>query len=224
MNPAEVELIGRDSYHTHTVAKDKVPWGRIVANRSVIALVLGYFCQGFPIYFFHTWLFIYLVRVRGFSLTEGGLYGATPYLAIAVASPLGGIFSDFAVRIFDKAWGRRVAVWLGMFCSAALMWAGAHASNKVTAILLLASAAGCNMFASVTFWAACIDLGQQFSGSVAGLMNTFGNLGGWLSPIVSAYVATKFGWTAALTLAAVITVGSGLCWVGVDTRRDVVSL
>ena len=176
VNQAEVELIGRDSYHPHTVAKDEVPWGRIVANRSVIALVLGYFCQGFPIYFFHTWLFIYLVKVRGFSLTEGGFYGATPYLAIAVASPLGGVFSDFAVRIFDKTWGRRVAVWLGMFWSAALMWAGAHASNKVTAILLLASAAGCNMFASVTFWAACIDLGQQFSGSVAGLMNTFGNL------------------------------------------------
>jgi MFS transporter, ACS family, glucarate transporter len=187
----------------------------------VIALVLGYFCQGFPIYFFHTWLFIYLIKVRGFSLTEGGFYGATPYIAIAVASPLGGMFSDFAVRTFDKPWGQRIAVWIGMFSSAVLMWAGAHAPNKVTAILLLAAAAGCNMFASVTFWAATIDLGQQYSGSVAGLMNTFGNLGGWLSPIVTAYVATRFGWTVALTLAAVVTVGSGLFWFGVDTRDSV---
>jgi MFS transporter, ACS family, glucarate transporter len=222
VNHAEIELIGRGrSYDTRAAAKIHVPWRRILTNRSVIALVLGYFCQGFPIYFFHTWLFIYLVKVRGFSVTHGGLYGATPYLAIAVLSPLGGLFSDFAVRVFDKPWGQRIAVWLGMFTSAALMWTGAHAPNRVIAILLLAAAAGCNMFASVTFWAACIDLGQQFSGSVAGLMNTFGNLGGWLSPIVTAYVAAKFSWTVALTVAAIVTVGSGLCWVGVDTRNTV---
>ena len=223
VNPAEIELIGRGrTYSTGGDAKVSVPWGRIVTNRSVIALVLGYFCQGFPIYFFHTWLFIYLIKVRGFSLTQGGFYGATPYLAIAVASPLGGLFSDFAVRALDKPWGQRVAVWLGMFSSAALMWTGAHAANKVTAILFLAAAAGCNMFASVTFWAACIDLGQQYSGSVAGLMNTFGNLAGAFSPVVTAYVASKFGWTSALTLAAFVTVGSGLCWLGVDTTKRVV--
>lgn len=224
VNKAEIELIGRGRDHaTRAGEKLQVPWGNIFLNGSVIALVLGYFCQGFPIYFFHTWLFIYLVKVRGFTLTEGGFYGATPYIAIAVASPLGGLFSDVAVRGLGKPWGQRLAVWSGMFSSAVLMWAGAHAPDKVTAILLLAAAAGCNMFASVTFWAACIDLGQQYSGSVAGLMNTCGNLGGWLSPIVSAYVASKFGWTAALTLAAFVTGGSGLCWLGVDTRNSVVT-
>ena len=63
-----------------------------------------------------------------------------------------------------------------MSCSANLLWEGAHAGNKVIAILLLALAAGSNMFASVTFWAASIDLGQEYAGSVAGLMNTLGNL------------------------------------------------
>jgi ACS family glucarate transporter-like MFS transporter len=223
VNPAEIELIGRGrTYDNSLAAKIHVPWGRIVRNRSVIALVLGYFCQGFPIYFFHTWLFIYLIKLRGFSLTQGGFYGATPYLAIAVLSPLGGLFSDFAVRALGKPWGQRIAVWLGMFSSAGLMWAGAHAPNKVTAVLLLAAAAGCNMFASVTFWAACIDLGQQYSGSVAGLMNTFGNLAGAFSPVVTAYVASRFGWTSALSLAAIVTVGSGLWWLGVDTSRGVV--
>jgi ACS family glucarate transporter-like MFS transporter len=222
VNQAEVELIGTGRVDTTQVStKVRVPWGSILTNRSVISLVLGYFCQGFPIYFFHTWLFIYLVKVRGFSLAEGGFYGATPYIAIAILSPLGGLFSDFAVRAFGKPRGQRIAVWLGMFSSAVLMWAGAHAPNKVTAILLLACAAGCNMFASVTFWAATIDLGQQFSGSVAGLMNTLGNFGGWLSPIVTAYVAARFGWTAALSLASAVTVGSGLFWFGVDTRNSV---
>ena len=222
VNHAEVELIGRNrSNDVQFASQGHVPWGRIFTNRSVIALVVGYFCQGFPIYFFHTWLFIYLVRVRGFSLTQGGFYGAIPYLAIALASPLGGFFSDFAVRKFGKRLGQRIAVWVGMFSSAILLWEGAHAENKVSAILLLAAAAGCNMFAAVTFWAACIDLGQEYAGSVAGLMNTMGNLGGWLSPIVTAYMASKLGWTSALTLAALITAASGLCWLLVDTTKGI---
>jgi ACS family glucarate transporter-like MFS transporter len=222
VNPAELDLIARGRPQNKPfVSGSGVPWWRIFTNRSIIALVLGYFCQGFPIYFFHTWLFIYLVKVRGFSLTQGGLYGAIPYLAIALASPLGGQFSDFAVRKFGKRLGQRIAVWLGMFSSAILLWEGAHAENKVTAILLLAAAAGCNMFASVTFWAACIDLGHDYSGSVAGLMNTFGNLGGFFSPIVTAYIASAFGWTSALTLAALVTVVSGLCWLVVDSTRGI---
>ncbi len=220
VNQQELELIAQGRIG-QVGGGSGVPWRQIFTNRSIIALVLGYFCQGFPIYFFHTWLFIYLVRVRGFSLAQGGLFGATPYLAIALAAPLGGQFSDFAVRKFGGRLGQRLAVWVGMFSSAILLWEGAHAGNKVTAILLLAAAAGFNMFASVTFWAACIDLGQQYSGSVAGLMNTFGNLGGFFSPIVTAYVASAFGWTAALTLAAFVTIGSGLCWLVVDTTRGI---
>jgi hypothetical protein len=161
------------------------------------------------------------LKVRGFSLTQGGFYSAIPYLAIALASPLGGQFSDFAVRRFGKRLGQRLAVWVGIFSSAILLWEGAHAGNKVTAILLLAAAAGCNMFAAVTFWAACIDLGREYSASVAGLMNTFGNLGGFFSPIVTAYIASAFGWTSALTLAACVTVVSGLSWLAVDSTRGI---
>jgi sugar phosphate permease len=77
------------------------------------------------------------------------------------------------------------------------------------------------MFAAATFWAACIDLSQKHSGSLSGLMNTLGNLGGWLSPIVTAYVATRFGWSRALALAALVTLGSGLCWLFVDVSRSI---
>src|SRR5215467_4600579 len=109
VNQAEIDFIrAGHPARADGLAKVTVPWKRILTNRSVIALVLGYFCQGFPIYFFHTWLFIYLVKVRSFSLIEGGFYGAAPYIAIAVASPLGGLFSDFAVRVFDKPWGQRL--------------------------------------------------------------------------------------------------------------------
>jgi MFS transporter, ACS family, glucarate transporter len=62
----------------------------------------------------------------------------------------------------------------------------------------------------VSFWAICIDLTTEFTGSVSGLMNTCGNLGGWLSPIVTAELATKYGWNGALLCASVVTLGAAL--------------
>jgi hypothetical protein len=53
-------------------------------------------------------------------------------------------------------------------------------------------------------------------------MNAFGNFGGWLSPILTAYIATRFGWNRALDCAAMVTIFSGLLWilVNADTRLD----
>jgi len=226
MNPAELAIIRKS--HSSGAAQPGIPlerrstpWGRILSSPTVWALLIGYFCQGYPIYIFHTWFFLYLVRVRGLSISQGGMWGATPYLAIALLAPLGGRFSDFAARRFGKRRGRQYGVWIGMLASAGLLWFGSGAANKWTAITLLAASAGFNMFAAASFWAACIDLTQEFTASLSGLMNTFGNLGGWLSPILTAYIATHFGWERALAFAAVVTVVSAICWVFVDASTPI---
>jgi len=222
VNASELAIIRR-SQATEARAKSglsQAPWGRMLASPSVWALLVGYFCQGYPIYIFHTWFFIYLVRVKGLSISQGGIWGATPYLAIALLAPLGGRFSDAAANRIGKKRGRRVAVWVGMLTSAMLLWIGSGATNKWLAISLLAAAGGFNIFAAVTFWGACIDMTQEFTASLSGLMNTFGNLGGWVSPILTAYIATHFGWERALDFAAVVTVASAVCWCFVDASES----
>jgi ACS family glucarate transporter-like MFS transporter len=201
-------------------SRQPVPWGRLLRNRSVWGLLLGYFCQGYPIYFYYTWLFIYLVKVRGLTVEQGGVWGTLPYLSIALLAPFGGVFSDYASRRFGKTLGRRSAVWIGMFASALFLWSGSRASSSTFAIVLLAAASGSNMFAATTFWATCIDLTEQFAGSLSGLMNMFGNLGGWLSPIVTAYVATHFGWERALDVAAIVTAGAGVSFALVKSGQS----
>jgi ACS family glucarate transporter-like MFS transporter len=106
-----------------------------------------------------------------------------------------------------------------MFASALLLWLGSRAPNSITAIIFLAGASGLNMFAAPTFWATSIDLTPQFAGSLSGLMNMFGNLGGWLSPIVTAYIAIRVGWAQALLVAAFVTIGSALCFTFVDASH-----
>jgi ACS family glucarate transporter-like MFS transporter len=222
VNESELRLIEsqRQAIPEQERARQAVPWGKLLRNRSVWGLLLGYFCQGYPIYFYYTWLFIYLVKVRGLTVEQGGVWGTLPYLSIALLAPFGGVFSDRVSRRFGKTRGRRSAVWLGMFASALFLWFGSRASGSTAAILLLAAASGSNMFAATTFWASCIDLTEQFAGSLSGLMNMFGNLGGWLSPIVTAYVATRFGWEQALDLAAIVTACAGVCFALVSAGRS----
>ena len=211
VNSQELAIILADRHKKRDSGeRANVPWRRMLASRSVWALTLGYMCQGFPIYFFHTWFFIYLVRVRHLSISEGGIWGSTPYIAIALLAPLGGWFSDVAVKRLGKRAGRRTAVGVGMASSALLLWFGGNSNSSAAAISLLAIGGGLNMFAATTFWATCIDLSSEFTGSISGLMNTFGNFGGWLSPIVTAYVATRYGWTRAIDCAAVVSLLSAM--------------
>jgi ACS family glucarate transporter-like MFS transporter len=227
VNAAELAVIRANRIENQTGGisggplRSAPPWKRMLSSRSIWALVLSAFCVGYQAFIFYTWFYIYLVRVRGLTVMQGGVWGAAPFLAIAILAPLGGWFSDRAVERFGHRRGRRTALWLGILCSGATLWLGAHAIDIPAAIVLLALAAGSNLFATATVWAVCIDLAPTFSGSLSGLMNTFGTLGGAVSPILTAYIASRWGWPQALDCAALSSVIAAVLWLGVDASENV---
>jgi MFS transporter, ACS family, glucarate transporter len=222
VNAAELALLRSQGHLTmessSQVLKKNPPWKRMLSRPSVWAILLSYFCQGYMAYIYVTWFFIYLERVRGLSMLKGGIWGSAPFLAMMLLSPIGGLLSDRAVARFGKRRGRQSTVWFGMFSSAFLIWAGSHTVNNTAAISMLSLAAGFNYFALPSWWATCIDLTPTYSASLSGLMNAFA--GGWLSPISTAYIATRFGWTHALEFAAVLTAIGGLLWIFVDASEN----
>jgi ACS family glucarate transporter-like MFS transporter len=197
------------------------PWRRILRSASAWGLILSYFCIAYPAYIFYTWFPIYLVRVRGLTVVQGGVWAAAPFLAIMVLALLGGWVSDRAIRRLGRRRGRQAAVWLGVTTSATLMYAGGNTENNTLAIVLLACASGFNIFATVNWWATCNDIAPRFSGSLAGLMNMSGNLGGWLSPIFTGMIATRVGWIEALDFAALVTLAAGALWIPVNAAQRV---
>jgi sugar phosphate permease len=202
------------------LASTRVPWRKIFGSGSVWALLLSYMCRAYAMFFFDTWFFIYLVRVRGLTVIRGGLWASTPYLAVLLFSPFGGLVSDFAVNRFGRRRGRQAAVWLGMACSGILVLIGCHTANNAVAILLVAAAAGFNMFANVTWWATCIDVMPNHAASLAGLMNMCGGIAGLIAPILTAYIATSFGWAAALDFIAILCAAGGLLWIFVNAEKQ----
>jgi ACS family glucarate transporter-like MFS transporter len=219
INAAELAVIGGNAVRP-AAARRPTPWRALLSSGSVWGLLVSYFCHGYTPYIFYTWFFIYLVRVRHLSVTKGGVWGSTPFIAIALMAPMGGWLSDRAVERYGHGRGRRGAAMLGMALSALLLWAGSRAANTALSVSELALAAGFSAFAGASWWAACIDLAPDHSGSLSGLMNTCANIAGGIAPIVTAYVATAFGWTRALELGALITFTGGLLWIFVDAGKS----
>jgi ACS family glucarate transporter-like MFS transporter len=194
------------------LATGRPPWRRMLSSGSVRCLILSYMCRAYAMYFFDTWFFIYLVRARGITISRSGVWGAAPYLAILLLSPIGGWAADIAVRRLGLRLGRQVPVWIGMACSALMLWVGCNTLSNTAAILLVAGGAGFNMFANITWWATCIDLTPNYAASLSGLMNMCGALSGALAPILTAYISTSFGWPRALDFIAILSVAAGLLW------------
>ena len=216
INAAELAIIRSSSKigptPNQSVVVNKVPWIKVFSSPSMWGLMISHFCLVYPVYIFVTWFFIYLVRVRGVAIPKASLWTSAPFIANLFMVPLWGWLSDRAAERLGKRRGRRATVWLGVAFSAGLLWSGSHTANNTLAIVQLATAGGLNFAASSVLWTTCNDIAAKYSGSISGLMTTFGSLGGWLSPILTAAIATRFGWTYALDFAALVTLVSGFAW------------
>jgi ACS family glucarate transporter-like MFS transporter len=201
--------------------KTGMPWGKIFSTPSMWALMVSHFCLVYPLYIFFTWFFIYLVKVRGVTVSKASFWGSAPFVANIIMVPFWGWLSDRVVDKLGKRNGRRLTAWLGIAGSAALLWSGSHTANNTAALLQLTIAAGFNFAASAILYTTCTDISKKFSGSISGIMATFGSLGGAASPVVTAFIATKFGWSAALDFAALVTLVSGLAWFFIDASGTV---
>jgi dipeptide/tripeptide permease len=66
------------------------------------------------------------------------------------------------------------------------------------------------------FWTVAVALGGSRGGTTAAYMNTGGNAGGLLAPVVTPQLSAYFGWQIGMGLASVVAFVGALLWVGID--------
>jgi ACS family glucarate transporter-like MFS transporter len=76
-----------------------------------------------------------------------------------------------------------------------LLVIGTIVSGTGAAVLSLSLATGFVSWCEGPFWAAAIEIAGEQVGAAAGMLNMGGNLGGFLAPLVTPYVASRFGWS-----------------------------
>lgn len=197
-------------------------WRRLLSQRSIIALCVMYVPNCVTFYFCITWLATYLRERHHFEKTELGFLASLPLFLSVGTQFLGGWFSDRITRRHGIALGRRLPAILGYGLAAVAITIAASAEAPRTAALFIALAAAACMLTTAPAWGVVVDIGREHSAVVGATMNTAGQIGAIVSPVVVAKSVTWFNdWNFPLYLLGGLFVIGAACWLFIDPRRPV---
>jgi D-galactonate transporter len=229
VNEAELKYIrGTDEHGTvkqaNVAKKPKVPWGLVLKSPNMWAIMLAYFTYVYCLWIFLSWLPSYLVEFRHFTLLKVGFLASLPLVAGVVGDTVGGIVTD---RLLTKTgnikFARRSVAITGMLGCSLFIVPAALTEDAYTAVFCLTASM---FFLECTIgpsWAVPMDIGGEHSGTVSGMMNMAGNIGGALSPIVFGVLVQFGSWQAPFVVAAsLLVIGSAIWAFWLDPGQSVV--
>ena len=107
--------------------------------------------------------------------------------------------------------------------SAILLAALSVAHNKVAIVLLSSLGFGIADLMLPSAWAVCLDIGGSYAGVVSGVMNTAGQLGGFVCSVLFGYAVTASGgYAAPLSIVAGMVMIGALLFTRVDAATPLV--
>ncbi len=198
------------------------PWDQLLANRSIWAICAMYAAYGYGLYFYFTWLPTYLISELGFSALRGGLFAALPFLLAGIANVTGGWLTDRLARDHGLRVARCGLGFAAFVTTAALIFGSTLAPQATAKAVLLALALGSADLALSACWAAPLDIAAAHAGVVTGLMNTCGNLGGLICPLVVGWAVDRLhSWTLPFHITAIVYTAGAVAWLAIDPERRI---
>jgi MFS family permease len=151
-----------------------------------------------------------------------GILAGLPLILSAAADLLGGIATDRTARRLGLRLGR-ITIGSGALAFAGLFTLAATlVASPVAAAALIAFGGASSNFLLGAAWGTCLDIGGRRSGAVSAAMNTSGQVGSILSPILVAAIVSRFSdWSAPLYLAGVLFLLGAVCWLWIDPTKPV---
>jgi sugar phosphate permease len=204
--------------------KPKVPWRTLLTTPNMWYVVLSWVCWNYAIYFFLTWLPTYLVEYRHFRIQEMAIYASLPLLAGMVGNTVGGVLTDKVyIRTKNLKFARQVVAIPALLAAAALMLPAALTGGQYTALVSLVAAQFFLECVQGPQWSLPMDVGGKYAGTVAGLMNGFGNMAGALSPICFGFLVQRGLWQAPFFITAtLLVIGAGIWAFLIDPVKSVI--
>src|SRR5437762_4732609 len=175
----------------------------LLKQKSVIGIFLGFFAYDYAWFWYTTWLPGYLVMERHFSLKETGIFGTLPFVFMSGITLLSGFASDQLIaRGFSEIRVRKLFILLGLLIASLVIPAGLAQSRMTAVYLITISLAGLGIASPNTWTLTQCLCAKRIVGTVSGIQNLGGNVGGIVAPLLTGYVAVR---TGSFTLALSIT-------------------
>ena len=155
-------------------------------QRDVILLTLCYFCATTGGYGIAFWLPTILKRLSGQSDIRITLFASLPYLAGFLVQQLSGWHSD---KTGERRWHAAVPMFL---CGLTLLLAVIFGSSITLAVTLFTLVGAFYFAFHPCFWAVpTAFLTESAAAASIGLINSLGNLGGFVGPLMMGYLVHR---------------------------------
>lgn len=181
-----------------------------------------YFPNSFAFYFSLTWLPTYLVEKHGLTNISLGFFAGLPLILSLFSGLVGGVATDWAVTRFGLRLGRSGLGFVAYMTAGVAAILAALSTDPMVAAILISVTVAAGSFTVPAAWGTCIDIGGSHTGVVSAAMNTSGQIGSLISPVLIIAIVTAFGdWNASLYLFGILFFAGALCWCFVDPRRQI---
>ena len=182
----------------------------LLRHASVLGIFLGFFAYDYAWYLYTNWLPAYLRVGRHLSTVEMGIYSSVPFLAMAAIIILSGLVSDAMIRRgYREVAMRKTFILIGLLIACLVVPAALVADNKTAVWLITLSLCGIGISAPNTWTLTQAVCAKHMVGTVSGIQNFGGNLGGILAPALTGYIVhTTHSFALALEITgAILMVG-----------------
>jgi MFS family permease len=217
VSAAELAIIG-ETEHT---GDHSMPWGKLLASRTVWMLWAQYFFMSYAWYFYITWFPTYLKeQFTGMGDMQRALLACVPLFFGGIGSILAGLLSArLDVWLGSIARTRRWLGVLGMGAAGIMLLISMQLQTPVASVLAIGLAALCSDLAMPGAWGACMDVGGRHTGALSGSMNMMGQVGGAIAPMAVPLVlaATNNNWSINMGLFALSYFLGAICWAFINS-------
>src|SRR3954453_14694025 len=225
-NEAEVAYIeegGARSVEPEAGASE-IRWRDLFRYRTVLGMMLGFFCLNYVIYFFITWFPSYLVDARHFDLLKLGVFGVLPALVAMPGGWIGGLVSDSLVRRGKSLTVARKVPLVGGMLFASVIALAVVVPSAAMALALLSVCYASLTFAAASVWSLPADVAPTPAhvGSIGGIQNFASNLAGVLGATTTGVLisATGRSYMAALGLSGAFAIVGALSYLLIVGRIE----
>lgn len=204
------------SHSVSVPVTEPVPMARLLRMPTLWLMGIGHFATNYPFYFLLTWLPLFLVKSRGYSIEEMTLISTLGFFAQGISALVMGRLSDRAVmRGAAEGPLRRQLMVLGQALGAgAIVGVWFAGSAWTLGACLVIAGIGTGLTSTNLFAIGQIFGGPRAAGGWIGAQNALGNCAGIVGPVVTGLIVDAFGsygWAFALT-AAVPALGALWWW------------
>ncbi len=196
-------------------------WAKLLGQRSVWGLLLGFAGTVYMTWLYVTWLPGYLHDRWHMSPAQAGLWSALPQFFGFAGAIGGGWLSDRLTRISSERRARQLPLVIGLYVAACCSAVAAVSGSAAMALAAVSAALFSANLATTSGWALAAGMAPPaLIATVEAMANIGGSVGGSLAPLVTgALVQSTGSFTPALLVAAAIAAACALANQILTTRR-----